>query len=133
MTRFPLLSLCLVVLAAVAASPAAAAADKTRGMALLSANVSGSGTLIGGVGAVSSSRTSVGLFVVTFARNVEDCTPVANIGSSLQGGSLLPGMVSANVHNIFDAPNPEDISVFTSAANGNAADIAFHLIVFCGE
>jgi hypothetical protein len=107
---------------------APAAADQTLGMALMSATVDADATLIRGSGAVGSITTgNPGDFVVTFNRDVRDCTYVASVGGSISPVAHTAN-VAASAPGVSSGPNTVRM---TTSNNGTYANYPFHLIVFC--
>lgn len=78
-------------------------------------------------------RLGIGAYRVTFNRSVGSCTPVATVGSSDFNSVYYAAQISTNRRNFFDAPNPEDISIYTRNSAGMNEDLSFHLIVFCAK
>ncbi|HEY1962280.1 MAG TPA: hypothetical protein VGG69_07675 [Rhizomicrobium sp.] len=107
-------------LLATAHTGARAAADKTLGMALLSAVVDQNGNLLYGNGAVSVQKPDTGFYVITFARSVANCTSVAsgNTDQTIIRVGIFAG---------------DDESVSAEDAAGKAKDAAFQLLVFCAK
>ncbi|MEJ8571346.1 hypothetical protein [Microbaculum marinum] len=137
--------LSLAVAATLAASPAAAkmeegepgyvappapeAADKTLGMALMSASVIAGCDQSRGAGLEGIEDISAGVCNVTFNRNVRDCTIVTGVGAF--SGTVVDGHAQFNY--ISGAENDNIIQVETRNNANNPADISFHVIVFCAR
>ena len=107
------------------------AADQTLGMALMSAVFNANTvTLVRGTGAISVERSFVGHYLVTFERDVRDCTFVVSVGdttSHLQRNGFANAMPFGNL-------NPPAARVHTRDAGGALVDtLPFHLIVFCAR
>ena len=118
----------IIIVAIGAASLAApsrsnAAPDDTLGMALLAADVSSTGELVRGSGAISATRSGMGDYVVAFDRIVGNCFPVATLGSQ---ASIADGLIST-------AQNGNGVTVATFSAPATPADRSFHLVVFCNQ
>lgn len=109
------------------AGPAAAAPDQARGVALMSASVAPSGTLISGAGAVSVTHPFTGVYRVVFVRSVEDCNFVASVGRT-DGIKNPSGVASA----WWDS-NTDTVEVKTSDFEGTSADHLFQVMVFCSR
>jgi hypothetical protein len=107
-------------------APASAAPDNTLGMALMAAEVVGAnGSLIRGSGATGASRSSEGLYVVTFDRDVTECFYSATFTNII--GLLNPGRtLQANTFN----GNGVRVRLLR-AADDTVVDADFQLIVFC--
>lgn len=120
MPGFAALSALLITVACPAAAGKTAneAADQRLGMALIGANVDSDGTPINSSGVNFHQKLGEGNYRVGFTRDIEGCIAVAN--------SEGPGS-TANVQ----ASGGVAIDVRTFSAAGSAADIEFHLIVFC--
>ena len=106
-----------------------AAADDTLGMALLSATVSGDGTVVLGSGVAPGSNvnTSTGTYDLPFDRSVATCTCTASFGEHSSGIVILQqNFISASC----PYNNANEVRVST-AINGNLANLPFQLIVFC--
>jgi hypothetical protein len=89
--------------------------------------VRGNGTLDRGQGAVSAERVDRGQYVVTFFRNVRNCSYVATIGEPDSVGIEAPGEIT--VAGAFG--NPQGVFVATFNSTGDFANRAFHLQVSC--
>src|SRR6185437_12672333 len=74
MRLYPLLAAAFIAGSSAVPHDTRAAADKTLGIALMSAIVDFQGTLISGSGATAASRTSEGQYTVMFDRDVSACT-----------------------------------------------------------
>ena len=111
---------------------APAAADKTLGMALMSATVeSGIDSvppeIIRGSGVVSASRANTGIIDVVFDRDLSNCTCTANVGYYANGFHVISGVAATN------CPYASKTArVATTASNTvTLMNYPFHLIVFC--
>jgi hypothetical protein len=93
---------------------------------MLFAVVQDDGTFNRGDGAISSSRTAVGIYTVTFAKDVSNCGFTASAGSV--GVNNPPAEFAAVTR--MPAVN-EAVRVRTYDVDGNAADSSFHLHVIC--
>ncbi|MPZ58605.1 MAG: hypothetical protein GEU91_19365 [Rhizobiales bacterium] len=115
-----------IVLAGVfAVSPATAQTD--RGMAVLSAVVAADGTTARGAGVLSSAGEGAGIYLVTFNRDIRDCTYMASVG-----GTGFESYLDSRVSVAWGVTTPEEIFVNTYAG-GVFAALPFHLIVFCAR
>ena len=134
MTLQRILPLGLAAAVAIAAAPAFAgksapeAADKTQGMALMSAIVSAEGALQHGVGAIKVDRPGTGNYYVTFSRSIAGCA-LFPASANIEGGPYAGVLVSAS--NVFaDASIVHVNTTNTSASSMNAP---FMLMVFCAQ
>lgn len=93
----------------------------------LSAVMSSGGSRIRSNRTTAGSRTSEGLYLVTFERDVSACTMSATVGASNNADGLASGFASAKPAN----GNANAVIVNTYATNGNLTDKPFHLQVFC--
>ena len=92
-----------------------------------SAVVNAAGAVVRSTGGATAQRTAPGRYAVIFGRNMQNCTYVATIGDESAGGTGS-GLVSVATNPI----NPNAVNVRTAnAANNNAADRSFHLMVSC--
>jgi len=93
------------------------------GVAHLSAVVSASGKLVRGSGVKSSvpDQAFVGGYIVTFNRNVRNCTYVVSLGNTGSVGVPQPGVISATGANI----NPNGVYIHANNTDGIPAD-RFH-------
>jgi len=92
-----------------------------------SAVVSPAGAVVRSTGGATAQRTAEGRYAVIFQRNMQSCTYVATIGDESAGGTGS-GLVSVATNPI----NPNAVNVRTAnAANNQAANRSFHLIVSC--
>jgi hypothetical protein len=105
---------------------APAAADKTRGMALMSATVAGGPTLIRGSGAVSVSSSATGFVDVVFDRDISDCSCTASPGAYVVGETSSGNTASANCPYASNS-----VRVTLMSAFGGFTSASFHVIVFC--
>lgn len=107
------------------------AADKSQGMAMLSALVDDDATVIRGSGVVSatSDGPNTGRYRVVFNRDVTGCVYVANVGSI--SSNTVPDTGTAATVALFN--NAKGVFVQTRNGTGTAADRAFMLIVFCAR
>lgn len=104
----------------------ARAADKTRGMALLGANVEYfSGGLLAGSGAVSSTKIDTGRYRVTFARDIADCYVVATVYDAGVGRGFAATWLKSE--------NSVDVVTCnaTVSCSSSPADHSFELVAFC--
>ena len=109
-------------------SPAPAAADKSLGMAVMSAVIASNGTLVRGAGAVSATRLAAGSYTVTFNRSLADCSFLGGIGAG-----KAPGHASGYVIAVNPALELDTVKVRTQAiSNGADTDGQFHVQVICG-
>lgn len=104
----------------------AEAADKTRGMALMGADIRYyDGALRSGAGAVSSTRVEAGRYQITFVRNIEDCYVVATTYDAGVGrGYALTWLQSGSTVTVLTC-NP------AINCSNTTVDHSFHLIAFC--
>ena len=102
---------------------AATAVDRARatGFASYYAIINAGGATIKGSGVSSSAKTALGIYDVTFGRDVADC---ALIGT-LRGGAA--GFVAAR--NKVGAPKA--VTVTTFLRTGARTDLSFYLLVHC--
>ena len=113
-----------------AGAPAAVpeAADKTLGMAIMSAGVAANGALVTGAGVVKVEPVGTGFYKLEFDRGLQGCTCVVTPGDP--GGSFLTAnLTSSATCGSVNFPN-EAYAVFYNL-QGNAANSAFTMIVFC--
>jgi hypothetical protein len=86
------------------------------------------GALVRGSGAVSATRSGAGVYQVRFNRNVRNCAysavPASPPEDFLSGPAGLVGTTG-------EAASVNGIWVNTYAPGGAAADISFHIVVFC--
>jgi len=101
------------------------------GVAHLSAIVNADGRLVRGSGA--SKATAVagnpGDYIVSFKRNIRNCSYVVSLGNPNSAGVPQPGTISAtgafiDVNGVYIDANDTD---------GNPAENPFHLHVFCNK
>jgi hypothetical protein len=107
---------------------APAAADKTLGMALMSATVDANTppNLVRGSGAVSVSSSGIGFADVVFDRDLSNCSCTASAGTHLLGNYTSLVTASAN------CPYASKSALVITTDHNNMFTIApFHLIVFC--
>jgi hypothetical protein len=90
---------------------------------VLYASVSSTGTVGASSGGVSSGRTGIGLYNVTFPRNVRGCANVATAGDGAQ-------IVQQIGNERYGGP-VEEVRVRVYDAAGAAADGGFFLVVIC--
>lgn len=102
--------------------PPAAVPSDVAGWAVVQPN----GSLARGANVVTTGRRATGIYGVSFASNVGDCTYQATIGLALPGGPP-PGEVSVAPLN----GNPTVVQVRTFDSAGAAMDLPFHLLVVC--
>ena len=107
---------------------APAAADKTLGMALMSARVYATGVLAGGT-ALSASRGTAGEYEVAFDRSVTDCTFTASTGQAAPSTNLYVLTALA----LYSGNSVKNVTVHILDPNNALLpeDGAFHLLVFC--
>ncbi len=132
-----LVALAVTVAAALAAAPATAqapepilggpapeAADKTQGMALMSAYVLGAGALVEnwGGGAVSAERVDIGGYDVIFARSIIGCPAAVTVVTSSRTASIF-GVVGDGT----------GYRVLTRDTAGTLADSQFFITVMCAR
>jgi hypothetical protein len=91
--------------------------------------VDSQGDLKRGLHAVSSRRLDVGVYEVTFARDVRRGAYLATAGGHGYEGIPLAAVASV----IGRASEPRGVLVYTSGMNGNPLDVGFHLLVVCPE
>jgi hypothetical protein len=111
-----------------------AAADKTPGMALMSAVVTYNGQLVRGSGVLSVSNVATGRYLVSFDRNISDCTWVVN--TQFAAGSFAYGDFGPN--NSYGADQLLVVIDAISGATSNSTSYKaenddFNLIVFCAK
>lgn len=121
----------LAVLAAASAAearaPAPEAADKTLGMAILSASVAGDGSRVRDAGVAAVERVSLGTFRVTFERSIATCTCTASAGANDVNAALYGLTAAANCP--YFAADSARINIANSG--GQLVDAPFHVLVFC--
>lgn len=121
--------LALALATALVAAPAStrAAPDQTLGVALMSAVVNQSGTLLRGAGAVSATFIGTGTYRVIFNREVlGKCTYVAMAETGpMTGGAFV--RVDETVTNV------NSVLVQTRNAANAVEGRGFELIVFCAQ
>lgn len=107
-------------------SPAPEAADKTLGMALMSAIVNRDGVLVGGSGVVSVQFDLDKMrYEVAFERDVSGCAHVATVGEPDKDAWDGYATTTRDI-----TLGGKGVSVAT-ILNGNLTKLPFHLIVFC--
>jgi hypothetical protein len=112
--------------AALLAAPAAAAPDRTQGVAVMSGIVSFIGTLSDASGIISAQILTTGNYKLEFARPLAGCTRVAGPGQAAIGpGPASVGIVSTRVQ------SGSTLIVEIHDDDGFAANRDFHIIVFC--
>ena len=101
------------------------------GVAHLSAIVNADGKLIRGSGVKKATAVagSPGDYIVSFNRNIRNCTYVVSLGNPNSVGVPQPGTISAtgafvDVNGVYIDANDTD---------GNPAENPFHLHVFCNK
>ena len=101
------------------------------GVAHLSAIVNEDGKLVRGSGARKATAVagSPGDYIVSFNRNIRNCTYVVSLGNPNSVGVPQPGTISAtgafvDVNGVYIDANDTD---------GNPAENPFHLHVFCNK
>jgi hypothetical protein len=120
----------LFAVSALFVHPAAAAPDTTEGVALMSARVAANGNLVGGSGAVTSSRFTTGEYRVKFHRSVNGCTAAGSIRHRVGiQGTAVAGFVTALP--VFGGGAV--LEALVHDVNGQAADLGFDVTVFCPE
>ncbi|VAW57798.1 hypothetical protein MNBD_GAMMA07-1637 [hydrothermal vent metagenome] len=99
------------------------------GVAHLSAVVNADGKLIRGSGVKSTTPAKgfIGDYIVTFNRNVRNCTYVVSLGNTASSGVPQLGVISATGA----AVNPNGVYIDANSINGIPAKRPFHLNVFC--
>jgi hypothetical protein len=112
-----------------------AAADNSLGMALMSAAVTYQGQLVRGSGATAVSIISLGRYLVSFDRDVADCTWVVNAGTE---GSFVHGVFGPDYNSSYAANQLvvvlEEITGATSNTTSyNGVYDDFNVIVFCAR
>lgn len=98
----------------------------------LFASVGSDGNLVYGSGAITATRSSTGIYVVTFNRSLTGCVSIATPGFGVPANEhgLLPAdTAGARVQGVSgDAPK---LQVTIGKAGGQIEDSAFQLAVFC--
>ena len=102
------------------------AADKTLGMALMSALVDSNGTVRGGTGVTSVTFLGTGNYRVFFERSVRDCTFSATVGGEPGGATYVGPYANAGYDSEANA-----VRVYTFLNNTTGFSAIFHLLVFC--
>ena len=106
---------------------APAAADQTLGMAMMSAVVRADGTLVRGTGAISSTLSSPGRYLVSFERSISDCTITVTAGDAGAGTTLI----------YFYTGRHLDVKAVTvggvNPINFASVNGSFHLLAFCHQ
>jgi hypothetical protein len=110
-------------------TPMRAAPDQTLGMALMSALVRHDGSLLDGVGAISSNQHSTGRYRVFFNRNVVGCGYVATRSHFISNAHMDPATISTAP----SADSADGVWVVVQEADGTFVDRVFRLIVFCAK
>ena len=119
-------------LAGTSLAPAAGAPDQTQGVALLSVNVSATGTVEQATGVVSVVPLQTGVKAIAFNRPVLGCTPVASVRVDLANPALSGPTGFVTVSRISNVP--EAVIVTTrSAGTTEPQSLPFSLVVFCAE
>lgn len=103
----------------------------------LFADVTAEGNLINGT-ATSANRLFEGVYTVTFATDVSDCTGVANTGLSGSGGGSFHqlGIASTSIGTLEQGPSEVRVQINRPIdpyqfPYNDFVDSAFHLIVVC--
>lgn len=110
-----------------------AAADGTLGMALMSAVVTYTGDLVRGSGVSAISNPNLGEYVLTFDRDISQCTWV--VSAAAEGDFAIADFGPNNGF------GPNQLAVFVrsiTGASSNSVSYAadrsdFNLIVFCSQ
>lgn len=98
------------------------------GVAHLSAVVTADGKFVRGSGVKNVVPAgSFGDYIVTFRRNVTNCTYVASLGNTGSIGVPQTGVISATGANI----DPNGVYLDVNDIDGFSAERPFHLNVFC--
>lgn len=99
------------------------------GVAHLSAVVNADGKLVRGSGVKSATPVGglIGDYIVTFNRNVRNCTYVVSLGNTGSLGVPQPGVISATGANV----SSNGVYVDANDIDGIPAERPFHLNVFC--
>ena len=84
------------------------------------------GQFVRGKDVASVGRTGNGRYLVTFRSNVQNCAYVASLGDP---SVAVPPSGQIGTSGV--ATNPNQVQVRTTAANGDASNRPFHLIVSC--
>ena len=103
--------------------PAGPAGPPGASAARYFAAVSSSGTLVRGNATSGGSAGGTGSYVIGFAENVSACAFSATLGTT-DGAGTAPGRITVR-----DAGG--QVGVQTYDADGNPADLPFHLVVAC--
>lgn len=108
--------------------PLRAAPDNKLGMALMSASVNDTGTILwsSGVTNLGTAKVGTGEYFLTFERKLLNCSCAATIG----GPAAVPPQNTGITASCPRSDGPDAVSVYTSVGN-IATDLPFHLIVFC--
>ena len=109
--------------------PMHAAPDKAQGMAMMGAFVRyHDGSLARASGVTASLRESVGRYVLTFGRTVDDCFITTNVFDAGVGvGYAVVWQQSGNN----GLPSGNSATILTHGTSGARADHQFHVIAFC--
>jgi hypothetical protein len=105
------------------------ASPDSHGPRELFAVVSRKGDLKRGLHAVSSKRLEVGVYEVTFCRDVRRGVYLVSVGGSGYDGTPLAAAASV----MGRATNPRAVVVFTTSLTGDQLDCSFHLLVVCPD
>jgi hypothetical protein len=105
------------------------ASPDSNGPRELFAVVSRKGDLKRGLHAVSSKRLDVGVYEVTFCRDVRRGVYLVSIGGSGYNGTPLAATASV----MGRATNPKAVVVFATSLTGDQLDCSFHLLVVCPD
>lgn len=99
------------------------------GVAHLSAVVNADGKLVRGSGVKSAAPVGgfIGDYIVTFNRNVRNCTYVTSLGNTGSVGVPQPGVISATGANV----SANGVYIDANDIDGIPAERPFHLNVFC--
>ncbi|HEY1962279.1 MAG TPA: hypothetical protein VGG69_07670 [Rhizomicrobium sp.] len=112
----------LLITSAISVACACGARADSYGFATYAATINGKGNVLRSTGVQSSTRKSVGLYIVAFSRDVSACT-------------YFGGPQGSNGGQVSVAPtgNPMRLQVNTFSAGGQRADLNFALLVSCSS
>jgi hypothetical protein len=101
------------------------------GVAHLSAIVNADGKLVRGSGVKKTTAVAgfPGDYIVTFNRNIRNCSYVVSLGNPRSVGVPQPGTISATGASI----DVNGVYIDANDTDGNPAENPFHLHVFCNK
>jgi len=95
----------------------------------LFANVAPDGTLVAGSPGTTATMDQVGLYEVTFTRDVDNCGVVGSVGDNTTGGST--GIDPSIQVNLFTKTTSLNTVRVATTDDGTTQGLSFHLIAVC--